>query len=140
MRYPKFHKQGFCTSTGVVEAGYKVVIGTRLKRAGMHWTVKGANAIIALGCSKLSGRFEDFWERRSDQSKVAAYFTSQIRRAPMRKRHWASPYRARPIHQSTLPMTRQHDSVASETDTYSRWVGICVALLPMCGLIGIRFI
>ncbi len=72
MRYPKFHKQGFCTSTGVVEAGCKVVVGTRLKRAGMHWTVKGANAIIALRCSKLSGRFEDFWERRSDQSKVAA--------------------------------------------------------------------
>jgi Uncharacterised protein family (UPF0236) len=72
MRYPKFDQQGFCTSTGVVEAGCKVVIGTRLKRAGMHWTVKGANAIIALRCSKLSGRFEDFWERRSDQMKAAA--------------------------------------------------------------------
>lgn len=67
MRYPKFHAQGFCTSTGVLEAGCKVVIGTRLKRAGMHWTVHGANAIIALRCSKLSGRFEDFWERRRDQ-------------------------------------------------------------------------
>ena len=71
MRYPRFHQQGFCTSTGVVEAGCKVVIVTRLKRAGMHWTVKGANAIIALRCSKLSGRFEDFWERRSDQVKAA---------------------------------------------------------------------
>jgi hypothetical protein len=57
----------------VVEAGCKVVVvGSRLKRAGMHWTVKVANAIIALRCSKLSRRFEDFWERRSDQSKVAA--------------------------------------------------------------------
>jgi Uncharacterised protein family (UPF0236) len=72
MRYPKFHKQGLCTSTGVVEAGCKVVVGTRLKRAGMHWTVKGANAIIALRCSKLSGRLEDFWEGRSDQRKSAA--------------------------------------------------------------------
>jgi hypothetical protein len=36
MRYPKLHQQGFCTSTGVVEAGCKVVIGTRLKRTGMH--------------------------------------------------------------------------------------------------------
>jgi len=72
MRYPKFHQQQLCTSTGVVEAGCKVVIGTRLKRAGMHWTVKGANAIIALRCCKLSGRFEDFWERRSDQTKAAA--------------------------------------------------------------------
>ena len=65
MQYPEFHEQGLCTSTGVVEAGCKVVIGTRLKRAGMHWTVRGANAIIALRCSKLSGRYEDFWERRS---------------------------------------------------------------------------
>ena len=72
MRYPKFHQQGLCTSTGVVEAGCKIVIATRLKRAGMHWTVKGANAIIALRCSKLSGRFEDFWERRSDQRKAVA--------------------------------------------------------------------
>jgi hypothetical protein len=67
MRYPEFHAQGLCTSTGVVEAGCKVAIGTRLKRAGMHWTVRGSNAIIALRCAKLSGRFQDFWERRTDQ-------------------------------------------------------------------------
>ncbi len=72
MRYPKFRRRGLCTSTGVVEAGCKVVVGTRLKRAGMHWTVNGANAIIALRCAKLSGRFEDFWERRSDRMKAAA--------------------------------------------------------------------
>ena len=71
MRYPAFRAQGLCTSTAVVEAGCKVAIGTRLKRAGMHWTVRGANAIIALRCSKLSGRFEDFWERRA-QSRVAS--------------------------------------------------------------------
>jgi hypothetical protein len=68
MRYPKFRAQGFCTSTGVLEAGCKVAIGTRLKRAGMHWTVHGANTIIALRCCKLSGRFEDFWERRRDRA------------------------------------------------------------------------
>jgi hypothetical protein len=67
MRYPEFHAQGLCTSTGVVEAGCKVAIGTRLKRAGMHWTIHGSNAIIALRCSKLSGRFQDFWERRSER-------------------------------------------------------------------------
>lgn len=66
MRYPEFRAQGLCTSTGVVEAGCKVAIGTRLKRAGMHWTVAGADAIIALRCYKLSGRFEDFWERRAE--------------------------------------------------------------------------
>ena len=67
MRYADFHVAGLCTSTGVVEAGCKVVIGTRCKRAGMHWTVSGANAIIALRSCKLSGRFEEFWERRAQQ-------------------------------------------------------------------------
>ena len=55
-----------------MESGCKVVVGTRLKRAGMHWTLKGANTIIALRCSKLSGRFEDFWQRRSEQKRPAA--------------------------------------------------------------------
>ncbi len=65
MRYPEFRAQGLCVGSGVVEAGCKVAIGTRLKRTGMHWTGAGANSIIALRCCKLSGRFEDFWERRS---------------------------------------------------------------------------
>lgn len=65
MQYPAFRAAGCCTSTGVVEAGCKVAIGTRLKRAGMHWTVAGADAIIALRCCLLSGRYEDFWERRA---------------------------------------------------------------------------
>lgn len=68
MRYPDFHKSGLCTSTGVVEAGCKLAIGTRCKRAGMHWTVAGADAIIALRCTLLSGRFEQFWERRAQST------------------------------------------------------------------------
>jgi hypothetical protein len=63
MRYPSFRSRGLCGSSGVVEAGCKVAIGTRLKRTGMHWTV--ADAIIALRCCRLGGRFEDFWERRA---------------------------------------------------------------------------
>ena len=57
MRYPEFRAAGLCTSTGVVEAGCKVAIGTRCKRTGMHWTVAGVDAIIALRCCKLSTVF-----------------------------------------------------------------------------------
>lgn len=67
MRYPQFRAQRLCTSTGVVEAGCKYAVGTRLKRGGMHWTVRGSNSILALRCSKLSGRFQDFWERRTQR-------------------------------------------------------------------------
>lgn len=64
MRYAHFRSKGLCVTSAVVEAGCKVTVGSRLKRAGMHWTVRGANAILALRCYRLSGRFEDFWERR----------------------------------------------------------------------------
>ena len=72
MRDPTFRAQGLCVSSGVVEAGCKVAMGTRLKRTGMHWTVAGADAIIALRCCTLSGRFEDFWERRSTRISAEA--------------------------------------------------------------------
>jgi hypothetical protein len=71
MRYPAFRAQGLCVSSGVVEAGCKVVVGTRLKRAGMRWTLAGADAIIALRACRLSGRFEAFWERRSRAARAA---------------------------------------------------------------------
>lgn len=64
MRYPEFRAQHLFVGTGVVEAGCKTVIGCRLKQSGMFWTVRGANAILALRCCCLSGRFEDYWEAR----------------------------------------------------------------------------
>jgi len=64
MRYPKFRKQHLFVGSGVIEAGCKTVIGSRLKQSGMFWTVRGANAIIALRCCHLNGRFEDYWEAR----------------------------------------------------------------------------
>ena len=62
MRYPKFRRQHLFIGSGVIEAGCKTVIGARLKRSGMFWTMRGANAIIALRCCHLNGRFEDYWE------------------------------------------------------------------------------
>jgi hypothetical protein len=64
MRYPKFRGQHLFVGSGVIEAGCKTVIGSRLKRSGMFWTVRGANAILALRCCYLNGRFEDYWEAR----------------------------------------------------------------------------
>lgn len=64
MRYPAFRAQGLFVGSGVVEAGCKTVIDARLKCSGMFWTVRGANAILALRCCQLSGRFENYWEAR----------------------------------------------------------------------------
>ncbi|HAM53791.1 MAG TPA: ISKra4 family transposase, partial [Nitrospiraceae bacterium] len=65
MKYDEFRKQGLFVGSGVVEAGCRTVVGQRLKQSGMHWTVEGANSIIALRSCFLSNRWEDFWETRS---------------------------------------------------------------------------
>jgi hypothetical protein len=65
MRYPKFRAQGLFVGSGVVEAGCRTVVGKRLKCSGMFWSVRGANAILALRCCRLSRRFEDYWASRS---------------------------------------------------------------------------
>jgi hypothetical protein len=64
MRYPRFRWEHLFVGSGVIEAGCKTVIGSRLKKSGMFWTVRGANSIIALRCCHLNGRFEDYWEGR----------------------------------------------------------------------------
>jgi len=65
MRYADFRKRGLFVGSGVLEAGCRTVVGQRLKQSGMHWTVRGANSIIALRCNIMSNRWEDFWEHRA---------------------------------------------------------------------------
>jgi hypothetical protein len=65
MRYATFRQKGLVVGSGVLEAGRRTVAGQRLKQSGMHWTVKGANSIIALRCNILSNRREDCWEDRT---------------------------------------------------------------------------
>ena len=66
MRYDEFRAEGLCVGSGVVEAGCKTVVGARCKRSGMRWTVDGVNAILALRSCVISGRYEDYWERRAE--------------------------------------------------------------------------
>lgn len=71
MGYALFRKQGVFIGSGVVEAGCRALIGERLKCSGMHWTVSGADAIIALRCCLESNRFEDYWVDRKPSAKTA---------------------------------------------------------------------
>ena len=56
LNYPYFRKLALCTSRGIVESGCRHVIGARVKQSGVHWSVRGANAIIDFLRSKLRGR------------------------------------------------------------------------------------
>jgi hypothetical protein len=70
MRYHWFRQCGLFVGSGVVEASCKTVIGQRLKQSGMHWTTRGADAIIALRCNEAS-RWEAICNTRHTQTRTA---------------------------------------------------------------------
>jgi hypothetical protein len=71
MRYHWFRRCGLFTGSGVVEASCKTVIGQRLKQSGMHWTVNGADAIIALRCKEASSTWEAICNNPDTQTRTA---------------------------------------------------------------------
>jgi hypothetical protein len=71
MRYHWFRSRGLFVGSGVVEAGCKSVIGQRLKQAGMHWTVSGADSIITLRCAQASSQWETVCRNRHNQTGAA---------------------------------------------------------------------
>ena len=71
MRYHWFRQCGLFVGSGVVEASCKTVVGQRLKQAGMHWTVNGADAIIALRCREASSIREAICNTPHTQTRTA---------------------------------------------------------------------
>jgi hypothetical protein len=71
MRYHWFRQCGLFTGSGVVEASCKTIVGQRLKQSGMHWTVNGADAIIALRCREASSTWETICNTPHTQTRTA---------------------------------------------------------------------
>ena len=46
------------------QPGVEPVTALVFERSGMFWTVRGANAVIAMGCCRHSGEFDDYGESR----------------------------------------------------------------------------
>ena len=71
MRYRWFRQCGLFTGSGVVESSCKTVVSQRLKQSGMHWTVAGADSIIALRCREASRTWEAICNTQNTQTGAA---------------------------------------------------------------------
>jgi hypothetical protein len=71
MRYHWFRQCGLFVGSGVVESSCKTVVGQRLKQSGMHWTVTGADSIIALRCREASRTWEATCNTQNTQTRTA---------------------------------------------------------------------
>ncbi len=63
MDYPRCRREGLPCASSRVESVCKNVVGARMKRGGMRWTVQGVNAILALRCSIKSGQLDGYYDR-----------------------------------------------------------------------------
>jgi hypothetical protein len=63
-RYGEFRAKGYFIGSGVVEAGCKCVIGSRLKQSGMFWSEAGAENLLHLRCLVLGPHETDAWAAR----------------------------------------------------------------------------
>lgn len=72
--YQSYLKAGLMIGSGVVESSNRRVVTQRLKQAGMHWSVFGAEGVMALRAAYLSNsnRWSCFWSQRSTFEKVLA--------------------------------------------------------------------
>jgi hypothetical protein len=64
--YARYLQLGLMIGSGVVESSNRRVVAQRLKQAGMHWSIQGANSIMTLRAAYLSSgsQWRNFWLQR----------------------------------------------------------------------------
>ena len=61
MQYADFKANGYYIGSGPVEAACNTIVKQRAKRAGMHWTIRGLDPVLALRTLHQSGRDQILW-------------------------------------------------------------------------------
>jgi hypothetical protein len=60
MRYDVYLREGYPIASGVIEGACRHLVKDRLERAGMHWTVEGAQAMLDLRSTYLNGDWQEY--------------------------------------------------------------------------------
>ena len=61
MNYFELSQKKLPIGSGVVEAACKNLIGARMKKSGMRWSIDGGQTVLTLRSIILSNRWEKFW-------------------------------------------------------------------------------
>ena len=61
MNYFEIRQKKLPIGSGVVESACKNLIGARMKKSGMRWTIDGGQTILTLRSIILSNRWDQFW-------------------------------------------------------------------------------
>ncbi|NRB06370.1 MAG: ISKra4 family transposase, partial [Richelia sp.] len=62
LKYDDYLKAGFPMATGVIEGACPHLIKDRMDLTGARWTMRGAEAVLPLGCLYISGDWDEYWQ------------------------------------------------------------------------------
>ena len=64
MKYDQYLRDGLPIASGVIEGACRHFVKDRMERAGMQWTIKGAQAMLDIRAQKLNGNWDGFIAHR----------------------------------------------------------------------------
>ncbi len=64
MRYDEYLAAGFPIASGVIEGACRHVVKDRMERAGMRWTIDGAQAMLDLRSTSINDQWSAFQTHR----------------------------------------------------------------------------
>jgi len=73
MRYDEYLRQGYPIASGVIEGACRHLIKDRMERAGMHWTLAGAQAMLDLRSVWIGGHWDAFQQQRIERETERLY-------------------------------------------------------------------
>lgn len=73
MRYDVYLRQGYPIASGVIEGACRHLIKDRMERAGMHWTLPGAQAMLDLRSVWIGGQWQAFQQDRIERETKRLY-------------------------------------------------------------------
>jgi len=73
MRYDEYLALGLPIGSGAAEGACRNLIKDRMERTGMRWTVDGAEAVIQLRATDLSGDWEEYWHYHIEAQRRRLY-------------------------------------------------------------------
>ena len=73
MRYDEYLSAGYPIASGIIEGACRYVIKDRMERAGMRWTIEGAQAMLDLRSTYINGQWEEYQKYRIEQETLRLY-------------------------------------------------------------------
>jgi hypothetical protein len=73
MKYNEYLAAGYPIATGVIEGACRHYVKDRMERAGMRWTINGAQAMLNMRSVNLNGNFDEFNKYRIQQQIKKLY-------------------------------------------------------------------